>query len=421
MRHGASGFPAAALTLFALIVPAAAQEPMPMPVPLPAPSLLTHWDLPGGLGTQAGALIVDGTGSPGTASPAGTVWEVTVFGSRLVRLNPGTLLDAVVGTPATWTVWDLGSPTLASGLVIDANDLVFVRTTNDLQRIDPAANLRTSWADGGGFSQIAVDAGGGVYSATFGDQIERLTPAGATDAAVTTWPVGSTLGSIMGVAVDPASGLVYFSDSVANEIGELDPSSGVVRRWSVPEGVAQPRELEVDALGEVWAVTGSNHLVRLTVPVNQVSVFTIPTPFSVPRGIASDALGIIAFTESQANKVGFLLPIGLAATVAPSVTAALPASSMLAGTASAQLPLTGTSIPVTVFDSAGATLIPPPSVEITLPSASIEVKLPFIEATTPFASVAPWGIDDDAIFPVGTFYFSSSGGSTENRVARIIP
>jgi hypothetical protein len=95
---------------------------------------------------------------------------------------------------------------------------------------------------------------------------------------------------------------------------------------------------------------------------------------------------------------------------------------ILSATPTLQTPLTGTAEPTTVLDTAGATLIPPPSAEVSFPAISIALNLPFIEATTPNASEGPWGIDSDGVIPIGTFYFSSNiSGSTNNRIVRITP
>ena len=421
MRHTAFILVMDILLTGAIASQAAAQAPMPMAVPVPVPSLFTTWDLPGGPGTQAGALIVDGGGTPGTAGRAGTVWEVTAFGSRLIRFNPGTVLDAIAGTTATWTSWDIGS-VLATGLAITSGEVVFVRTTADLQRLDPSTNLNTRWLDGGGSSQVSLDSSGNVYSALSSGEIERLSPVGAGDAVVTLWPVGSNFGAISGLAVDATNDLVYFADTSTNQIGELDPTANAVRRWTLPVGVIQPQQLVLDPLGQVWTVTGSNHVVRLTVATNQVTVFTIPTPFSFSQGIASDAIGLIAFTETQTNKVGFLLPIGVPSSATPtSASTSSPTTSTLSATPSAEVPSTGTATPLTVLGTAGATAIPFPSAQVSFPSATIAVNLPFIEASTPFASTLPSGIASDVVIPVATFYFSTSGGSTQNRIVRINP
>ena len=352
-------------------------------------------------------IRVDLIGDPGTESPAGTVWATTRQDDpKLIRLVPGSPLETA---SATWTAWSLASGEQNSnGIAIAPNDQVFVRTTIGLQRIDPSTNLRTVWPDGFSNSDLALGSGTSVWSALPLGPVQRLVPDGPAlpGATVTSWFVGGS-GEIAlaGIAVNAASGRVYFSDNGGDVIGELDPSTNQVRRWSVAAvGVTRPRQISIDPSGDVWAVSKSTHIVRLRPSTNELTAFAIPSANSEPYGIVAD--GVVAFTQSGLARIGLLIPAGSPVVVLPEVATIAPASFRLDGEIVDAVPVGGTVTPIVTDVSAAV-------------SGSDGTGY-FSEAAIP-GSFGPLGIDRNPADPAGTFYYADYGGRLIGRVGLPLP
>ena len=350
---------------------------------------------------------IDTTGEPGTESPAGTLWATTRQNDpKLIRLVPGAVPDTV---EAAWTAWPLISGEHnAEGVAITPDDQVFVRTTIGLLRIDPATNTRTLWADVGGKSDLALAPNGCVWSALPLGPLQCLYPQSrnSANALVTEWPVGGSGEiSLAGVAVYPTSGLVYFSDNGSDLIGELEPVTGRVRRWSLaPVGAARPRNISIDRTGDVWAVTRTNHVIRLRPSTNELTAFLIPSAGSDPYGIAAD--GLIAFTETGLGRIGFLIPTGSPMVVPPVVAKVSPTLYGNAGWMDTVQPLQDTAMPIVTQ----------------MPTTAVDVAGTghFIEAPVPLSAGA-LGIDRNPTDPAGTFYFADYGQRVIGRVSLPVP
>jgi hypothetical protein len=206
----------------------------------------------------------------------------------------------------------------------------------------------TIWSDqiGPNLSDLAVDDQNHVFTAAAvgpdafdptnivpsDSYIQMLTPGpapalGAPPAAVTVkrWKVGGGAGfcdgagtgpCLSGIAVHPGNrSLVYYSEPVDNNIGELNITNGHIRRWNltaVGADVFQPRQLHVDRSGKVWVVTGSGDLVSLDPCTSRMTRHQIPLGAdNDPFGVAPDD-DVVGYTASNASnsKVGMVHPKG---------------------------------------------------------------------------------------------------------------
>lgn len=316
--------------------PALAQTPVPLPA-----ARVIEWNCPlAGQDAQTppadpfpGALIADGN----------LVWYVTRLGQqRLVRFTPGNPIATATGT-CNW--WDLAPASVTTGglRLRPVGAQVFIRTLDDLQRIDTGTNVRTRWFDGLiSMSDLAIRSNGSteVYTTgtalvgvgspneRFNDVVQRFVPSSNGSATATRWEVGGGAGSIYlsGVDVHPTLGhLVYFSQPFDNHIGELNTQTGLVRRWNlsqIPTDVVfEPRQLDVAPGGMVWAVTGSGHIVGLNPTQDEILVAATPGAMALNNPFGVDADGSIAYTTAGGipghNKVGLLFPHGTPTPVTP--------------------------------------------------------------------------------------------------------
>ncbi len=325
---------------------------------------IIEWDLPSPLDFSTGAITVDVH-----SSHSGRLWFLSRVGDvKLYRLEPGKPITR----DASYKSWELNLTSLTTGglkrIKVHKNDRdVFVRTHTSLQRINTTDCTgvyplemceRITWfdqlADGGlaipHVSDLATD-DCNVYTTTavFTDGVvnaassylQQLSPCrnntnangtGGTS-QVKRWNVGGGAGfcetaldsspCISGVTVHPKKDyLVYFSQPGDSKIGELDVRTNNIRRWALSKlgaDVFEPRQLDIDDDGIVWAVTGSGHLVRLDPSKNRMSKHLMPAgSLADPFGVAPDH-GVIGYTNSaqDQNKVAMLFPKGNTIYVAP--------------------------------------------------------------------------------------------------------
>ncbi len=154
-----------------------------------------------------------------------------------------------------------------------------------------------------------------------------------------------------GIAVD-SHGNIWFTEASTNRLGLLNPLNGQISYFT-PPGVASTTplmEVVSDAQGQIWAttfeaslllhfnptthtftiystalfqggiyglssasngdvwvvVTSANMLARLDVKAQRFLYYPIPTPHSLPIGLAEGKASTIWFTESGSDKIGVL-------------------------------------------------------------------------------------------------------------------
>jgi hypothetical protein len=409
-----------------LLVSASAQT-----VPIGTANFI-EWDLPAPASPGAsGALEV---------APSGNTRSVFYLtrgpapDPRLIRFNPGSPIGSA---NATWQSWLLNPGTTTGGLKLRPGEAVgsqtaFIRDSSSIVRLNTNASVNnyTRWIDApaASISDLALDlpsagAPANIYTtgpSSTGGILQRLTPpASGTVATVTRWPVGGGAGSIYlsGVAtrrMSATSVRVYWSEPTSNMIGELNPATNAVRRWLLP-GATQPRQLDLDAAGDVWTVTGSGHVVRLDPANNEITPYFIPTPGSNPTGVGPD--GFIGFTETGTNKVGMLIPDGTTTIVPPMPATIMPTSTTITGVTTSRAPSSGTAMPVAKTGPAT--------------SSGTAATGIFVEAQLPVApglpSMSPIAIEDDTVSvspppPPGAFaraFFYSVSTPTTSRIGRV--
>jgi hypothetical protein len=343
-----------------------------------ADAQVVQWDIPSQLDTSSGAITVDVH-----SSHSGRLWFLTrALEVKLYRFEPGKPIRTKA---ANWKSFELNPLSFTTGglrrIKVHRNDRdVFVRTHTSLQRINTNCTTgllsetceRVTW-----FDQLTPPVEGGIFDPFFhvsdvsiddcnvyttsavadatgtvvdpdGSFLQQLSPCrsvpNAADSTrgttqVKRWTVGGGAGfclaagdsapCISGVFVHPDKNhLVYFSQPADSKIGELDVRYNKVRRWDLTRlgaGVFEPRQLEVDDDGIVWAVTGSGHVVRLDPYKNRLSKHMMPSGQDAdPFGIAVDH-GVVGYTNSSAavNKVAMVFPRINSIYVAP-VTVTVP-------------------------------------------------------------------------------------------------
>jgi virginiamycin B lyase len=117
-------------------------------------------------------------------------------------------------------------------------------------------------------------------------------------------PLLGSESSPYGIAID-TSGNVWFAESGAGKIGVLNPRTGEIKEFSLPDSSARPLWLTIDQGDTIWITDPQNNQVVNFDPITGISDgYEIPTVDAVPAAIAIDYNGDVWFTELIAGKIG---------------------------------------------------------------------------------------------------------------------
>lgn len=101
-------------------------------------------------------------------------------------------------------------------------------------------------------------------------------------------------------------GTVHFAGRDGDYIGHLDPETGEMRRFELPEG-SSPHGVIVDTEGHVWyAGHGTAHLGRLDPATGEVLRYGLPEAIEGPHSLAWSSSGEIWFTAERSGTAGFI-------------------------------------------------------------------------------------------------------------------
>lgn len=152
------------------------------------------------------------------------------------------------------------------------------------------------------FEQIKVAPGA--------NEFDRLSPDHTSSASRYTWECVSTseLG-LMGLAVDPASGAVWFAEQNADRLGVYNPATGAIRDFLLPTKGSAPNAVAIDASGRVWTTAlGANKIVVLDPAKGSFTEFDLPGADASPYSLAVGAGQTIWFTQFSRGAIGALDP-----------------------------------------------------------------------------------------------------------------
>jgi serine/threonine protein kinase, bacterial len=249
------------------------------------------------------------------------------------------------------------------GVVADAAGNLYVADAgnNMIRTISPAGMVSTyagkgpsgsinGYKDTSTFSSplgVALDAGGNMYVADYGNNlIRRISAAGVVSTLAGTGAAGAddgngaqaTFNLPEGVAAD-AAGNVYVADNGNNLIRKISPA-GVVSTFA-GSGLAgsangagaaasfhSPFGLATDAAGNVYVADSGNNLIRKITPDGNVSTFAgsgkkgagngsgAAASFNIPSGLAIDAAGNVFVADENNNQIRKITTAGTVSTVA---------------------------------------------------------------------------------------------------------
>ena len=193
---------------------------------------------------------------------------------------------------------------------------------------------------------LSVDLTGNVYVADlYNHKIRKITPdgmvttlAGSSSGFADDTGAAAKFSSPYGTAVD-ASGNVYVADQSNYKIRKITPSGEVSTFAGSTAGYtdaigtlaefASPRDIAIDALGNLYIVDTHNHKIRKITPDGTVSTLAgsisgfadgigASAKFNYPRAVAVDATGNVYVADDQNRKIRKITPDGTVSTIAGS-------------------------------------------------------------------------------------------------------
>jgi virginiamycin B lyase len=122
------------------------------------------------------------------------------------------------------------------------------------------------------------------------------------------WKV-PTLGQRARDPVQAPDGSIWWAGMWANLVGRIDPQTGEVSEYTLPEG-AKPHSVTPDQEGNIWYTGNSNGTIgKLDPRTGTITEYKMPDPAARdPHTAVFDNKGTLWFTLQQSNMVGRLIP-----------------------------------------------------------------------------------------------------------------
>jgi virginiamycin B lyase len=140
---------------------------------------------------------------------------------------------------------------------------------------------------------------------------DRRTPQlmpGDAEIAFKEWQV-PTLGQRSRDPVEAEGGAIWWAGQWGNLIGRIDPTTGEMTEYPLPDN-AMPHSVLLDDAGNVWYTGNKNGTIgKLDPDTGKITEYKMPDPAAKdPHTAVFDADGILWFTLQQSNMVGRLDP-----------------------------------------------------------------------------------------------------------------
>jgi streptogramin lyase len=138
-----------------------------------------------------------------------------------------------------------------------------------------------------------------------------------TTPPVTPFTLGTPNSFPQGIISGPG-GFLWLLESNTRKLGRIDPTSGAIVEFPLPDASDAHTGLTAGPDGNIWIVeTNLNKIARFVPSTGVLTEFVVPTSNSLPTGIAAGPDGNLWFTERTKSKIGRLNPATGAITELP--------------------------------------------------------------------------------------------------------
>jgi len=234
------------------------------------------------------------------AAPDGKVWFVGQEGNFVGRLDPNT------GDFKKFTIDEGTNP---HNLVVDKQGAVWYTGNRNgrIVKLDPATGKLTTFkmpdaAVKDPHTMIFDEHGDAWFTAQNSGYVGRLTRASG-DIKLWKMPDGTRP---YGIKLD-SKGRPYFDLFGTNKIGTIDPKTGELREYPLPDPRARPRRIEITDDQTIWYGDYTRgYLGKLNTQTGAVEEYLLPSGAgSLPYGMSTDDRGYIWVAETgvQPNRL----------------------------------------------------------------------------------------------------------------------
>lgn len=141
------------------------------------------------------------------------------------------------------------------------------------------------------------------FTERVGNNIGHLDPA---TGLITEYPVPTPQAGLTGIAIDGDDN-IWFTEKKASKIGRFDPRSATFHEFPTPHPNAEPSTVIVDHERQIWFdERGADNLVRFDPVTEAMRQFPVPTRGSRVIGLVPDPRGYVWFLELAGHKIGRL-------------------------------------------------------------------------------------------------------------------
>ncbi|TSC33550.1 hypothetical protein [Corallococcus sp. Z5C101001] len=220
------------------------------------------------------------------------VWVALAKTGKLARFSNGSLELFPFGPESRPVGVAVGAP----GTAHEASVWVAASYDNKLIRFDRTTREKKEFPLEGKNTwpfNVALGPDGSVwFTQRFAGQVGRLDPASGS---VRNYPLPNRQSGPAGLAVDARSGRVWFTEGFTDTVGSLDPATGAIREWRLGTEstgvVSGPAGLAVDAQGGVWFAKLEGRLGYLAPDAQTPRIIEVPAEARRPAGIAVSPSG----------------------------------------------------------------------------------------------------------------------------------
>jgi streptogramin lyase len=271
--------------------------------------------------------ITSGTTIGGTSSGAGNVISGNrANGINLLDSSNVVILENEIGTDISGSSANLGND--SNGIFINgSSDVTVGGTDGATDRNIISGNLATGiLISGASFTEFPVPTlkssplgitlgtdGNFWFTESAADKIGMIDP---TTGTITEFPIPTANSDPTGITLG-SDGNLWFTETKADKIGEINPMTHNITEFPLPTADSDPTGITSGPSvtiastvipGNLWFTeTNANQIGEINPTTHQITEFPIPTANSDPTGITAGPDGNLWFTESNSSKIGILV------------------------------------------------------------------------------------------------------------------
>ena len=109
--------------------------------------------------------------------------------------------------------------------------------------------------------------------------------------------------------VEDKAGNIWFTANQSTYVGKLDPKTGEVTEYTLPQGARGPHTPIFDQKGTLFFTLQSGHVGRIIPSTGEMKVSATPSSGTYPYGIQVNSKGVPWYVDFRGNRVGSIDPV----------------------------------------------------------------------------------------------------------------